>query len=141
IELPGPRPHAPTGDGGPEAEAQEAQCRLAEDHAGDGYGGRGDPMRHEPRDQMPGDDTAALCARQLHRADIQPLDPCQPVRAHRLVMGGLRPRPRKLNAVSPRIMPGMDMVAEAIRCDMNPGTRCRAMIRLPFAPISCAART
>ena len=58
-----------------------------------------------------------------------------------LTIGGLRPRPRKLKAVSPRIMLGMDMVAEAIRCDMNPGTRCRPMMRLPLAPISCAART
>ncbi|GIS90743.1 MAG: hypothetical protein CM1200mP20_07840 [Pseudomonadota bacterium] len=36
-------------------------------------------------------------------------------RTPQLVIGGRRPSPRKLNAVSPRIIPGMDNEADAIR--------------------------
>jgi len=57
----------------------------------------------------------------------------------RLVIGGRRPRLRKLSAVSPKIMPGMAKVAEAIRWLMKLGSRCRPIMRLGVAPISCAA--
>ncbi len=56
-----------------------------------------------------------------------------------LVIGGRRPRPRKLSAVSPRIIAGIDSVADAIRWLMKPGIRWRPMIRLGRAPMSCAA--
>jgi hypothetical protein len=45
-----------------------------------------------------------------------------------LVMGGRRPRPRKDSAVSPRIMFGMDRVADTIRWLVNAGRRCRRMM-------------
>ena len=56
-----------------------------------------------------------------------------------LVIGGRRPRPRNDSAVSPRIMPGIDRVAEAIRWLMKLGSRWRPMMRCGLAPISWAA--
>jgi hypothetical protein len=44
-----------------------------------------------------------------------------------LVMGGRRPSPRKESAVSPRIMFGIDRVAETIRWLVKAGRRCRRM--------------
>ena len=45
------------------------------------------------------------------------------------VIGGLSPSPRKLSAVSARIIDGIDSEAEAIRWLMKLGSRCRPMIR------------
>ena len=56
-----------------------------------------------------------------------------------LVIGGRSPRPRKDSAVSPRIMPGITRVAEAIRWLIKLGNRWRPMIRDGLAPISTAA--
>ena len=56
-----------------------------------------------------------------------------------LVIGGRSPSPRKDNAVSPRIMLGIESVAEAIRWLVKLGIRWRKMTRLGFAPISTAA--
>ena len=58
-----------------------------------------------------------------------------------LVTGGRKPMPRKLNDVSPRIIVGIVIVADAIRWLMKPGTRCRMMMRLGLAPMTCAAVT
>ena len=58
-----------------------------------------------------------------------------------LEIGARNPMPRKLRAVSPKIMPGIVRVAEAIRCDMKPGIMWRPMIRALPAPISRAAST
>src|SRR6266508_3550212 len=58
-----------------------------------------------------------------------------------LVTGGRRPRPRNDSAVSPRIIEGIESVAEAIRWLMKFGIRWRAMMRRLDAPISSAART
>ncbi len=69
---------------------------------------RGDHRDHrEQQPRIEGDDADVL------RASTS--------RMPQLVIGGLKPRPRKESAVSPRIMPGMAIVAEAIRCDMKPG--------------------
>src|SRR4029450_341336 len=55
------------------------------------------------------------------------------------VMGGRRPNPRKLKAVSARIIEGMESVAEAMRWLMKPGSRWRPMMRPGLAPIIWAA--
>ena len=56
-----------------------------------------------------------------------------------LVIGGRTPSPRNDSAVSPRIMPGIIKVAEAIRWLVKLGSRCRPMMRAGRAPISTAA--
>ncbi|MND01328.1 hypothetical protein D3C83_202770 [compost metagenome] len=57
------------------------------------------------------------------------------------VMGGRRPRPRKLSAVSARIIEGMVRDADAMRWLVKFGRRWRAMMREGFAPIISAAAT
>lgn len=81
-----------------------------------------------------------------HHGEHQPrvernhVDVLRLVQQHaQLVMGGLKPRPRKLNAVSPRIIAGIESVAVAIKWLMNPGTRWRKIIRFGLAPMSRAA--
>src|SRR5206468_4232792 len=44
-------------------------------------------------------------------------------------IGGRSPRPRKDSAVSPRIIDGIVMVAEAMRCEMKPGMGGRSRMR------------
>src|SRR5947207_223648 len=56
-----------------------------------------------------------------------------------LVIGGRSPRPRNDSAVSPRIMPGMTSVADAIKWLIKLGNRWRPMIRAGLAPINTAA--
>ena len=58
-----------------------------------------------------------------------------------LTAGARRPNPRKLSAVSPRIIAGIDRVALAIRCDMKFGNRCLRITRAGDAPIISAALT
>ena len=55
------------------------------------------------------------------------------------VMGGRSPRPRKESAVSPRIMAGIDSVAEAMRWLAKLGSRWRPIMRAGEAPMSWAA--
>ena len=56
-------------------------------------------------------------------------------------MGAWRPSPRKLSAVSARIMPGMARVAAAMMWLVKLGTMWRVTMRQSLAPSSCAAVT
>ena len=47
-----------------------------------------------------------------------------------LITGSWSPSPRKLSAVSPRIMPGIDRVSDAIRWLITPGITCTNITRL-----------
>ena len=58
-----------------------------------------------------------------------------------LMAGACSPRPMKLNALSPRIMAGMDSVSDAMMWLRKPGSRCLKMIRLRLAPLRRAAAT
>ena len=58
-----------------------------------------------------------------------------------LIAGERRPIPRKLSAVSPRIMPGIASVAEAMMWLRKDGIRWRNMTRGPRAPSMRAAST
>ena len=55
--------------------------------------------------------------------------------------GALRPRPKKDSAVSPKIIAGIERVAEAIRWLIKFGNKCRRITRPGLAPIISAART
>ncbi len=46
-------------------------------------------------------------------------------RMPQLVIGGRQAETEEAHAVSPRIIPGMEIVAVAMRWDMKPGTRWR----------------
>ena len=61
---------APAGYRRPQAEPEEAQRRLAQDHAGNGDRRRRDQMRHEAGNQVPPDDAAAPGAHQLRGQNI-----------------------------------------------------------------------
>ena len=56
-----------------------------------------------------------------------------------LTAGGCMPNPKKLNAVSPRIMPGIIKVRVTIRWLVKEGKRCTARIRASFDPARRAA--
>jgi hypothetical protein len=62
-------------------------------------------------------------------------------RTPQLVIGGRSPSPRNDSAVSPRIIPGIKSVAEAIRWLMNAGIMWRQITRHGEAPIISAAAT
>ena len=68
--------------GRPEAKPKEAQCRFAQDHAGNGNGGRGDQVRHKSRDKVPSDDASAFGPHQLRRQNIVFLTQRQKLGAH-----------------------------------------------------------
>ena len=53
-----------------------------------------------------------------------------------LTIGARRPKPRKLSAVSPKIISGIDSVAEAMMWLAKLGMRWRPMMRGVLAPMS-----
>jgi hypothetical protein len=54
-------------------------------------------------------------------------------------MGGCSPKPRKLNAVSARIMEGIASVETTIIWPIHAGMRCLKIMRELLAPINLAA--
>ena len=64
-----------------------------------------------------------------------------PSKTPQLTIGGRSPRPRKLNPVSPRIIPGTARVITAMMWLMKDGKMCFTMIRTSPDPDSRAART
>ena len=82
------------GDRRPQAEIEEAERRLAQDHAGDRQGRRGDQVAHEAGHQVAADDAAGAGAHQL-RGDAEILfAQRQQLGAHRPGRPGQSSRPR-----------------------------------------------
>ena len=75
--------HAPAGDRRPQAEAEEGQRRLRQDHRRDRERRGGDQVAGEVRHEVPADDAARLGAHHLRRGDVILLAERKELRAHR----------------------------------------------------------